>query len=328
MGLSSVVVAVDGGGSKTDAVAVSLDGEVVGRTRGPGSSPHDVGLGASVALIDTLVREVAGGAGVRQASVYLSGLDLPAEIDAYREALTGLPWASGGLDVDNDLFALLRSGTDEPDAVAVVCGTGMNAVGVRADGARVRFLAVGPVSGDWGGGSGLGGEALWHAARDVDGRGPHTLLTDAVASHFGVPVPTLTEQLHLGRRDHSELAGLAPAVFAAADAGDAVAQGLVDRQADEVVAFVRACVTRLDLTAAPVPVVLGGSILRAGHARLDDRIAAGVAEVAARGRIITPSQPPIEGAVLLALTAAGSTPEALTRAGAGPVRERPQERSA
>ncbi len=311
MGLNSVVVAVDGGGSKTDAVAVTLDGEVVGRTRGPGSSPHDVGLEASVALIDALVHEAAGGAEVRQASVYLSGLDLPAEVDAYREALTGLPWAAGGLEVDNDLFALLRSGTDEPDAVAVVCGTGMNAVGVRADGARARFLAVGPVSGDWGGGAGLGGEALWHAARDVDGRGPHTLLTDAVAGHFGVPVPTLTEQLHLGRRAHSELARLAPAVFTAADAGDAVAKALVDRQADEVVAFVRACVTRLDLAAAAVPVVLGGSILRAGHDRLDARIAAGVAEVAPRGRIITPSQPPIEGAVRLALAVA-------TRAPSGP----------
>ena len=121
-----------------------------------------------------------------------------------------------------------------------------------------------------------------------------------------VPMPALTEELHLGRRAHSDLAGLAPAVFATADAGDAVAQALVDRQADEVVAFVRACVTRLDLAATPVPVVLGGSILRAGHARLDARIAAGIAGLAPRARITTPSVPPIEGAVMLALAAAGA----------------------
>ena len=306
MGVNPVVVAVDGGGTKTDVVAVTPAGDVVGRARGTGSCPQDVGLDTAVAVVDALVREASADATVRRASVYLSGLDLPVEVDAFRGAVAGLPWAAGGLDVDNDLFALLRSGTDEPDAVAVVCGTGMNAVGVRADGARVRFLAVGAFSGDWGGGLGLGGEALWHAARDVDGRGPHTLLTAAIADHFGVPVPALTEDLHLGRRAHSGLAALAPAVFATAEAGDAVAQSLVDRQADEVVAFVRACVTRLDLAATPVPVVLGGSILRAGHARLDARIAAGIVGLAPRARITTPSVPPIEGAVMLALAAAGA----------------------
>ncbi len=309
-----VIVAVDGGGSKTDAVAVTLDGELAGRVRGPGSSPHYDGLAASVELIDGLVHEVAGDAEVRRAGLYLSGLDLPREVEAYREAVAGLPWAAEGLDVDNDLFALLRAGTDEPDAVAVICGTGMNAVGVRADGARVRFLAIGAISGDWGGGHGLGSEALWHAARDVDGRGPHTLLTPALEREFGVPVTTLTEQLHLGEREYGDLARLAPTVFAVADAGDDVAQSLVDRQADEVVAFVRACVNRLGLADRAIPVVLGGGILQAGHLRLGARIATGVAEIAPSARLVTLSQPPIVGAALLALEHAGASPGALARA--------------
>ncbi len=300
-GPQPVIVAVDGGGSKTDAVAVTLAGEVVRTARGPGSSPQAEGLAASVQLVDRLVREVAGDARVARVGLYLSGLDLPREIADYRAAVAGLPWASGGLDVDNDLFALLRAGTDERDAVAVVCGTGMNAVGVRADGETVRFLAVGAISGDWGGGYGLGLEALWHAARDVDGRGPHTLLTAAVETEFGLPVAELSEQLHVGDDSHADLARLAPVVFAAAEAGDDVARALVDRQADEAVAFVRACVTRLDLAAAPVPIVLGGSIFQAGHAAMDARIAAGVAGVAPAARLVTLTRPPVEGAVLLTL---------------------------
>nr|WP_300150110.1 BadF/BadG/BcrA/BcrD ATPase family protein [Propionicimonas sp.] len=296
-----VIVAVDGGGSKTDAVAVTLAGDVVRTARGPGSSPQAEGLDASVQLVDRLVREVAGGAPVARVGLYLSGLDLPREIADYRAAVSGRAWARGGLDVDNDLFALLRAGTDERDAVAVVCGTGMNAVGVRADGETVRFLAVGAISGDWGGGYGLGLEALWHAARDVDGRGPHTLLTAAVETEFGLPVAELSEQLHVGDRSHADLARLAPVVFAAAEAGDDVARALVDRQADEAVTFVRACVTRLDLAAAPVPVVLGGSIFQAGHAAMDARIAAGVAEVSPAARLVTLTRPPVEGAVLLTL---------------------------
>ncbi len=314
MGLTPVVVAVDGGGSKTDAVAVTLDGEVAGRSRGPGSSPQYNGLAASVALVDRLVREASDGHDVRRTALYLSGLDLPGEISAYREAVADRGWAAHGLDVDNDLFALLRAGTDEPDAVAVICGTGMNAVGVRADGTTARFLAVGAISGDWGGGHGLGAEALFHAARDVDGRGPHTMLTDAVAGEFGVPVLSLSEELHLGRREHSELARLAPAVFAAAQAGDPVAGALVDRQADEVVAFVRACLTRLDLGAHALPVVLGGGILQARHPRLEERVAEGIAALAPSARLVILDQPPIVGAALLALTAAGASGEAIVRA--------------
>jgi N-acetylglucosamine kinase-like BadF-type ATPase len=314
MGLTPVVVAVDGGGSKTDVVAVTLDGDLAGRSRGPGSSPQYSGLAASVALVDRLVREAVDDHQVCHAGLYLSGLDLASEVTAYRGGVVGLDWAANGLDVDNDLFALLRAGTDEPDAVAVICGTGMTAVGVRADGASARFLAIGAISGDWGGGHGLGAEALFHAARDVDRRGPHTLLTAAVEKEFGVPVLTLSEELHLGRREHSQLARLAPAVFAAADAGDPVAQGVVDRQADEVVAFVRACLTRLDLFGRPIPVVLGGGVLQARHARLEQRVAAGVAELAPSARLVTLAQPPIVGAALLALSAAGAGPEAIARA--------------
>ena len=35
-----VAVAIDGGGSKTDAVAVFLNGGVAARSSGPGTSPH------------------------------------------------------------------------------------------------------------------------------------------------------------------------------------------------------------------------------------------------------------------------------------------------
>ncbi len=313
--MSGLVVAVDGGGSKTDAVALSLDGALVAHRRGPGSSPHFEGLGESVAVVDRLVREVAGGRPVAQANLYLSGLDLPIEIERYGAAIAGQEWVSSSTVVDNDLYALLRAGTDASDAVAIVCGTGVNAIGVRADGAVARFPALGGISGDWGGGSGLGEQALWHAARDVDARGPRTALTAAITEALGVAsVPALIEDLHFGRRDSSELTGLAPVVFEAARAGDAVAAGLVDRQAEEIVAFARACLVRLDLLDRPVPIVLGGGIIRSGDARLLGGIASRLADLAPAARIEIFESAPIVGAAVLALTAAGAAPAALDRA--------------
>ncbi len=311
------VVAVDGGGGKTDAVAVSLTGRILHRASARGTSPHLEGLRTAVTSVDKLVRAVSDGQRPRVVSLFLSGVDLASEEEQFREAIAGLWWGPSAT-VENDVFALLRSGAEEADAIAVVCGTGVNAVGVRRDGARVRFPSLGRLSGDWGGGAGLGSEALWHAARAVDGRGPGTKLVDLICEALGAPgIEELIEDLHLGRRPRSQLTGLPPVLFAAADAGDPIACGLVDRQADEVVAYVRSVASRLELTGVPdVPVVLGGAILRAGHDRLDGRIAAGVAEVCPGARLVVPSVPPVAGAVLRALERGGASKTAIARAGA------------
>lgn len=313
MGLSPVVIAVDGGGTKTDVVALRPDGEVVGRVRGGGSNPQVIGLSNSVALLDDLVHQAAGAAPVQAAGLYLSGLDLPRELAAMKSAITGYPWAADAV-IDNDLFALLRTGTAEPNAVAVICGTGINAVGVRADGTKVRFPALGHISGDWGGGSGLGSEVLWHVARANDGRGPQTALTQVVLTQLDVSgVDELIAQLHFGERDYEELSSLAPAVFALGDT-DEVAAGLVDRQAAEIVAMAVSCLRRLDLLTQPVPVVLGGGILAAGYPRLMAGVTAGLAASAPSARAVVVPSLPVIGAALLTLTRVQATEAALAAA--------------
>jgi N-acetylglucosamine kinase-like BadF-type ATPase len=315
---SAVIVAIDGGGSKTDAVALEFDGTIVARATGAGSSPHFEGLEDSVRTIDALVRQVADGRPVAHAAVYLSGLDLPHEVTAYAAAVAAHDWSGASTVVENDLWALLRTGTESPDAVAVICGTGINAVGVRADGLVVRFAALGPISGDWGGGSGLGEEALWHAARDEDGRGPATVLRPAVLSGMRVgSIAELSEDLHAGRRTTAELAVLAPAVLEAARTGDAVAIGLVERQASEIVAFVTASLKRLDLEDRRVPVVLGGGLIRAGDERLMDGVRRGLAERAPHTEMVIVEDPPIVGAAVLALESGGADADAVARARAG-----------
>ncbi len=43
-----IVIAVDGGGSKTDAVALGLDGTLLTTAHGTGSSPQLIGVDAAV----------------------------------------------------------------------------------------------------------------------------------------------------------------------------------------------------------------------------------------------------------------------------------------
>jgi N-acetylglucosamine kinase-like BadF-type ATPase len=312
---SSVVVAVDGGGSKTDAVAMTLDGAVVGRASGPGTSPHFIGVDAAVSQIDALVREVAGTLPISQVNIYLSGLDLPSEVQTFAAAIARVDWSDGATVVDNDLYALLRSGTSEPDAVAVVCGTGINALGQRWDGATARFAALGTISGDWGGGTGLGEAAIWHAARDADRRGPATSLTAAVPGVFGLAtIADVTEGLHLGRIAYGDLALLSPTVFAHADAGDAIARSLVQRQGNEIAIMAISCLERLDLIERAVPVVLGGGILANRHELLWSAIELEFYSRAPRAILTHVTAPPLLGAALLALESAHADAPAIARA--------------
>lgn len=320
-GHRGVLVAVDGGGSKTDAVALTRDGTLLGYARGGRSSPQLIGLEAAVAVIDDLVTRVAAGAPVDAAHLYLSGLDLPVEISALERAVADRPWARRGLHADNDLFALLRAGTGEPDAAAVVCGTGINALAVRADGKVARFAALGAISGDWGGGGSLGQCALWYAARAVDGRGAPTALAEAVPHALGVAsIPQLIEDLHLGFLEEHVLASLAPLVLRLAREGDDIAVSLVDRLAREVATMAVAALRRLGLDDREVPVVLGGGVLTSGDRRLLDQTRALIGVEAPRAVPVVIDAAPIVGASRLVLEAAGATPEAV-RAGTRAVTE-------
>jgi N-acetylglucosamine kinase-like BadF-type ATPase len=313
--VTGVVVAIDGGGSKTDAVALSRDGAVLRRASGAGSSPHFIGVEASVVQIDALVREVAGSARVAQANIYLSGLDFPTEIDAFTRAISPLRWAEETTAVDNDLYALLRAGTSARDAVAVVCGSGINALGRRADGATARFPALGMISGDWGGGTGIGEFALWHAARHVDLRGAVTSLTEEIPAVYDLStIDEVIQALHLRELEYGDLGRLSPLVFAHADAGDRVAGELVDRQGEEIALMAASAIERLELGDREVPVVLGGGVLASRHPRLMARIRAGLDVRVPLARIVHVAVPPIVGAALLALESAGADADALERA--------------
>jgi len=305
-------IAVDGGNSKTDVALVSEDGEVVLTARGGGSSPQYLGVEGALAVIGGLLEQAQDELPVEVAELLLAGVDFPVEEDAVRAGIEQRGWAKR-VSVDNDTFAVLRAGTDARWGVAVVCGAGINCVGVAPDGREARFRALGWTTGDWGGGGDVGRDAVWAAARSEDGRGPKTVLETAVPAHFGLSTPSeLAEAVHFGRIDGARAIELAPVVFAAA-ADDAVAAGIVDHLASEVVALARVAITRLELEREPVEVVLGGGLLRHPTPGLLSAITRGLAEVGPAITAHSTSAPPIVGAALLALDALGAAPAAYAR---------------
>ncbi|HZU55810.1 MAG TPA: BadF/BadG/BcrA/BcrD ATPase family protein [Actinocrinis sp.] len=333
---AGTVLAIDGGNSKTDVLLVDDEGKVIASARSGGFTPQSSGVDAAIAVAAQAVAEIRAKLGLpeesaastgsvrpldsadglspgssaplaRHLAAYVAGADLPVEEEALAVAFAAQGWADT-VEVGNDTFALLRAGATRPWGVAVVCGAGVNCAGIGPDGTRARFPALGRISGDWGGGHHLGEEALWHAIRGEDGRGPRTLLTEAVAGHFARPsAEAVSLALHFGELEGDRLNELSPVLLAVAAQGDPVALAVTDRMAEEIVTLARVVLGRLGIADRAAEVVLGGGVLRARVPVLMDRIAARAAAEIPRAELVVVEEPPVVGAALLGLETLGLT---------------------
>jgi N-acetylglucosamine kinase-like BadF-type ATPase len=340
------VLAIDAGNSKTAAALVAADGTLLASGTGPGMPAmlSSETVRALEIAVRAAMRPVSGSAadpggpaaGGSRAGRSRAGPDLAgdrpegwgpllashlvacvanADLPEDEQRLAGMLAAQGWtetVEVANDTFAVLRAGLVDPGpggwGVAVTCGAGINCVGVAPDGRTVRYLALGTISGDWGGGHGLGLAALGRAARAEDGRGQPTRLREAVAGHFGVPaVRDVIIGVHQGKITDTDLLGLAPVLLEVAGHGDEVARDLVRQQADEICVMATSAIRRLGLsTAAAVPVVLGGGLLTARDPLLTGWIAERLAAEVPGADLRIVDVPPMAGAALLGLDRAGA----------------------
>ena len=310
------ILAVDGGASKTDVWVVSGDGAILGTARGAGSNHQFSGLDAAMDALDAAIRsalDVSGlDPGARPAvgtGVYcLAGVDLPVDEERLGAAIAARRWSSVDL-VRNDTLAVLRAGTRSGWGVGVVCGSGLNCVGLGPDGTVERFPSLAELSGDFTpGGSWLGVRALGLALRSRDGRGGPTSLSRLVPDHFGLPDPeAVLTAVYTGALDYGRLFELARVCLDAAGGGDDAAMQAAAQLSDEVALMVTAILGRLGVGDEEVEVVLGGGVFESGYAGFAERVEARVLGAAPGARFRRIDGTPVLGAALLGLDAVGAS---------------------
>jgi N-acetylglucosamine kinase-like BadF-type ATPase len=328
----SVVLAVDGGASKTDVWVVDADGTLLGAAQGGGSNHQFSGIDGAMQALGATVESALANAGLdpqaRPAAatgVYcMAGLDLPVDEERLTDAISTGGWSSRRL-LHNDTLAVLRAGARSGWGVAVVCGSGLNCVGRGPDGSVERFPSLAELSGDFApGGSWLGVRALGLALRAGDGRGGPTSLAHLVPAHFGLGyAEAVLSAVYTGALAYGRLFELAQVCLEAAASGDQAAIDAAGILADEVVAMVAAIVGRLGLGHQPVEVVLGGGVFESTYRRFAQRVEAGVLATAPDATFRRLDAPPVLGAALLGLDAVGAPATAEDRLRAAASRVRP-----
>jgi len=303
-----VVIGIDAGGTKTVCQRSDQHGRIAAEARGPGANLQRAGAAHVERVLRQVVAEVlpAGEPAPDVVCVGMAGVDRPADSKVVQDLVQGIVPGTRVVVVNDALIALEAAVPGDP-GVVVIAGTGSIAYGRNRQGAAARAGGWGFLLGDEGSGYWFGRQALRAVVRSADGRGPHTLLTARVLSHFRVAnTQDLLRKIYDGTFDPATLASAASQVEAAADAGDEVSLGLIETGARELALAGLSVCGQLALSHGPV--VLAGGMFRAAP-RLGQRVTSHL-----RGRwpsmVVTRlAGEPAAGAVSLALAAARGTLE-------------------
>ncbi len=307
--MSSLLLGVDGGNTKTVALVVTGDGEVLGSGRGGCGDIHNA-LGPEAALeeIVAAARAALDAAGatageLAAAAFSLAGADWPEDFDYLRRELRGRLALPDDPEIVNDAVGGLRSGTDDMVGVAVVIGTYSAVAGRNADGALFH-LGFWP---DSTGAYALGSQALAAIWRHMLDLGPETTLLDRALDRWSCA--GAQELLHTLTRiegpEEAEAGRFADVVLDEAEAGDRVARTIVQTVAGRMGDYARVCASRTGQLGAPFQLVLCGSVLRHPSPLLRSVLLSRVPDA----QPVYPDVEPVAGAVLLAADRVGARPE-------------------
>jgi N-acetylglucosamine kinase-like BadF-type ATPase len=302
------VIGVDGGGTKTDALIVGLDGTIVADCHAGPTHLGRVGIPQAAEILFDLIAECCKKADCSP--------------EALQNIVLGIAGAGRGIDraeLVNQLLAigirkkiLLKNVLVETDArialeaalagkpgIVLVAGTGSIALYRTESGNLLRSGGWGFVLGDEGGGYAIARDALNAVMRQHDGRLEKTLLTPKALQHFAVS--NTDELISKIYHDRVDLSAFAPSIFEAVNERDRIAHTILVRGANELVELVRV-LTMQSRPKIKLPVVCMGRLLDTENVyakMVKDKIAHSLPQVV----IQKPKFPAAFGAAILGLNA-------------------------
>jgi N-acetylglucosamine kinase-like BadF-type ATPase len=262
------VVGVDGGGTKTHAVILDANFEILGEGLAGPSNPLRVGIVNAAASVREAVDRACEVAKLRRTDLVAAEIGLAgasrAELRArMRDALKVL--GIGEIVVVGDADIALYGATEGEPGLIVIAGTGSICCGINGRGKRIRAGGWGPVAGDEGGGSWIARRALRAIAHAADGRGPVTSLTGAACSYFHVSDSTdLSTAIYAPTITNERLAGFAKHVIEVAKEKDPIACEILEEGGKELGTMAEAVIRNLKLERDAFQVAYVGGVFASG----------------------------------------------------------------
>lgn len=306
--IEKYVLAIDAGATKT-AAAIGTQQTIIGHGKsGPGNMhvvtpkqfTHNFQAAVKIALQKAKLPKSTHFSSI---VVGMAGIDAPVDETQAKtlvhQAVSSWISSQTRVNIMNDVFIVLRSGTHQPFGIAQISGTGSHALGINPKGETVRVGGVGFLLDDAGSGWNIGISGLRLAVRSWDGRTKPTLLQDLLLQHFKVHnwrdiIP------YVRNANKADIAKISYVVEQAAKQGDPQAKHILQDNINELLLNAEIIVKKLKMRRTHFDIVIAGGMFNMqGYPYLKKYIA-GIKKIAPLATVITTPDQPVVGAVRLA----------------------------
>ena len=229
------MIAIDGGGTKTELVLFSTDGAVVERICTEGSNPNLVGIGAATKTLKEAIDKLVSGhseverifAGISGAA---SGNNGAALLDFLKKR-----YPAYKINVESDIMNVIGLAEKNDRCTAAIMGTG--SVAYAWDGERLhRTGGWGYLFEESGSGYSIGRDMITLALSAEDGLAERGEAVRLVEAKLGTKP---FESIHILYKMGSDyVASFAPLAFEAMEAGDADAERIIKRAVRQLSRFI------------------------------------------------------------------------------------------
>lgn len=294
-----IYLGIDGGGSKTSFVIGDDESPLAHATSGP-SNIIKVGESKAQESLTKGIEEVWRLAKITPAQITrtcigAAGAGRPEISESLRRILSKL--VSGEIKVVGDMVIAHRAAFASASGVIVIAGTGSIAYGRNSAGDTARAGGWGFAISDEGSGQWIGRTAVSAALRAYD-EDRNTTLLQSIEIAWGL---ASREELVMAANTvpQPDFAVLFPPVNAAAESGDDLAIGSLQRAGNELAILAQIVSRRIFLNASEIPVAMVGGVFRNSitvRKAFENELRAGAIKVALNETVVDP----VNGALDLA----------------------------
>lgn len=301
------ILALDQGQTKTNALLLAENGEILGIGMAGGASHYKDGLAKASAMMQEAADNALSLAGLQRTDITqvcggIAAANWPEEVTMLQEEIKNV-FQVENVTVLNDCVIALRAGTDSDDAIVLCTGSGMNSA-VFAGG-KLKLVYNNYIDLYDQGSEGLGARAFQAVFESHMCYKKPTTLEKRLMDHFGIQD---MDQLMLAfYKNHlpRPLKDVAEIVFEEAAHNEPAALEIIYSFGKSISQYVIGAVKRFEVDPADFKVILSGGVFKNPNSLLYETVCSQIHRVYANIRIEQSFYEPIIGAALMALDEMG-----------------------
>lgn len=260
------IIGVDGGGTKTDYLVFTVEGEWAYSLR-VGSRSHEILSGGFTETEELILSDIdyllkknsIAKEQIAAAAFGMAGIDTPDQLKEMNRILEKVGFNK--VVAANDSILGIKAGCPSGVGICSINGTGTVASGINENGEILQIGGLGSATGDSAGGFYIATKTV-RAVYDYYFRcGPKTILTEPIMNIFEIDEPTklldvINDKFYVNRELDKIIV---THLFQAANDKDEVAIGIVKEVANQLAKSVSGCIRSLKFKGDP-EIILAGSV--------------------------------------------------------------------